>query len=483
MSCAARRSTERSSTRGSYSGRLGTGGFYFTPRTERWRLAAFEAGCFDARRVQSQDEDIRALERAVSETPTDGQARVRLAHALGRKGRRDDAIRALDLASFPDDGFLGARALADELWRAELSALELAKVITLRAGESLLAEPVVDRTGRFVAFLAWDPNASALRLHDTVTGRELDIPWRPDPSHGFEGRNGHDALLVFTNRAFYAVNEAGTVLEVSCTGANLEEVRTPLPDSRIASFSPEGNLVFDRGPGSISGVSSWPSRRPVITREQLPGWGFDAVSWSEQLLTTAMPAGNEGLQIFQLTGFDGMERALLGPHRTLESLGAGLMIARQRELSIHDLRSGLEIEIAPRSWFGEGPPHDVEWTPSLSSDERTLRLSVRRVPRCITLDRANGRLLGDEYVRSWFAKSGDNELPARWHPHTAALFVRPAGGREALVQLPGAPLLELAEKDHAGPWSGDGHTLVVESELAADRIELWRTPTGRARFN
>ncbi len=494
MSWAARRSTERSSTRGSYSGRLGTGGFYFTPRTERWRLAALEAGCFDARRVPSQDEDIRALERAVSETPTDGQARVRLAHALGRKGRRDDAIRALDLASFPDDGFLEARALADELWRAELSALELAKVITLPAGESVIPGPVLDPTGRFVAFLASrEPDVRTLRFCDTLTERELDVPWgwhegvqeAPDPFNESEWR-GPIPLLVFTDRAFFAVNEVGTVLEVSWGGANLETVNTRPPGFMIDEFSPEGDLVLARGPGSTRGVHLWPSRRPVITRERIPGWAFDGVCWSEQLLITAMPAGNDGLQIFQLTGFDGMERALLGPNRTLESLGAGMMMAweHERELSVHDLRSGREIEIAPRSWFRDSPPRDVGWPPSLASDERTLRLTVRNVPRCVTLDRAKGCLTGNEDIRSWFMTPGRTQMPPSWHPHTAALFVGPLGEKDVLVQLPAERIFEIPAEKHAGRWSGDGHTVVVTAPTRrANRIELWRTPTGRARFS
>jgi hypothetical protein len=441
--------------------------------------------------VQSQDEDIRALERAVSATPTDGQARVRLAHALGRKGRRDDAIKSLGLASFPDAGFLEARALADEFWAVELSALELATMITLPAREFLLPGPVVDRTGRFVAFTAWrEADTSVFHLHDTLTGKDVSVPWswrggRPSsPPSCLSDHRG--PVFAFTDRAFYASNWVGTILEVDLGDANLEAVKTPLPEVGIDSLSPEGDLFFARGRlphdrGSQSGIYEWPSGRAVITRECVPGWGFDAVSWSERSLITSMPAGNDGLQIFQLTGFDGLERALLGPNHALESLGAGLLIARRQELAVHDLRSDKEIEVVPRSSL-RGLPNEVRWA-SLSSDERTLGLSFRDEPRCLTLDRTKGCLVGDEDVRSWFMKPEDNQTPGGWHPHTAALFVRAEGGREALVQLPGKRLLELPTEGRAGQWSGDGHTLLVDSVRSPGRLEVWRTPTGRARLS
>lgn len=111
------------------------------------------------------DRAIRLLERGVAAAPGDGPARLELAHALGRAGRRREAISRLDLASMPDESFDEGKRLGDELWRLELERLTRVQLVRVPLDHSVVVEP----SGRLAA---WE-DRDGLKIVSLESGRLL----------------------------------------------------------------------------------------------------------------------------------------------------------------------------------------------------------------------------------------------------------------------------------------------------------------------
>lgn len=390
-------------------------------------------------------ETLRELERALTESPTDGGARLRLAQALARAGRRREALDRLDLALVRDSWFGAAKTLSDELWQEQLARLErVHEFPTIRPFEARL-----DGTGEW---LGWTDASGAVRVGSLASGRVV-----------FEGRGW--ISCVARNR-FFGGNGASesTLLECESGGVRSRTLDWKEPKHLLAC-SPEGARVAaqtTRDGAPVVGIYETASLEPLF--EETSGVSLSSdVDWEHEILEL------RGAATTELRRFDGevLETHPV-PGVATRLLGRGLVSeVRQRQ--------GVRLRSLVRGWrlpLGEPGTGRIE----LARDGRGVRFLTSKGPRRVDVDLDTGALLSD-----------GGETPGKpeadgfsaFHPSTDALFVttsklsdplvlRTFDGRE-LLRLPTAPRPLVK-----GCWTADGHGLVV--------LDLGSGRTGEARF-
>lgn len=401
---------------------------------------------------QSEDAALRTLERAARESPTDGGARLRLARAHVRLGQRRDALAALDLPTLPWERFAEARALADELWEAELASLEC--VASLAIDDFNLWW---DREGRFVA---WVQDSGELGIQDVVAAR----PVAPTPP--IQAR-----VITFSDsRLFLQHPSGGRVEELALDGGARTVAAGRLPsglDLRGVSRQGDRLHVWHRDtpedPG-FSRILAWPSLEPV--GDDLPA--VVDLFWDARHVVF-LGRDDAGRYATLARPVDG------GPSRTLSAaqwthceLGPAVV---KPGLRLIDLAAGRDVTVVPRD--------DREWAPpfgsvSLSSDRRGVRFSREgRVAR-IDVDLAAGTVLTppEEAARRADPLPAASAVARGWHPH-ADVFAE----TRALKTLDGRTLRSFPSTSQTMGWSREGDSLYVRTRTQAGfRSEIWRAP-------
>jgi hypothetical protein len=410
------------------------------------------------------DESIRSLEHALAASPADASARLRLASALAHAGRRGEALSVLDLDRVDAGAFAAARALADELWAAELSRLEPA--VELRHGLDLRldsASPLPDLSGELVL---WDGEVGRIVVTSLETGENV-----------FEGagtiRRFH--TRPFRGGFFFLDRARQAVRRLAWRAGRIEETQVAVEvDVDDVEPSPSGDLVVlttglsdlrrwhweddEPCPTPHQTAHRWPSLEPLVSVE-----GYDQeIDWDVGAFLDRT-GRSQGRTVRPLDGSAPWEIPC-DAGVSLSPLGRGVCVDYVRH-SLVGVRRGWRVDALRR---GPGSSSDIDGPLSLSEDGRGVRVIEGGFPIRLDLDVGTGEVLGTRRGR-------EKGTTGTWHPR-ADVFVehRFQHMKAAAVRGFEGRLLELPAAAQGVKWVLGGRGLIVIGGSDAARYELWR---------
>ena len=313
---------------------------------------------------------------------------------------------------------------------------------------------------------------------NTITREQLE-------TEGTAGDLPYDTVH-FSNDACYAFPGGSSLIRIA--------LRSPL-EAELAAFeglllgvSPDGGRLYLAGLERW-GVFGWPGLTPIFVRPRtLPGLNREVgegacVSWEPERIV--VDAGER----YDVLDFDGKVQGSFERPAPFSAwpLGGGLIANTAGELTLHHLGTGARLEIYPR---GSLPVPRFPHRLARSSDGRSLHVLLGGVARRLSYEfdspgspaPARGHVSPDLATRLPWVQAVDRLVDgarAIWHPEAGALALHLSGDVE-LRSLHGT-LLRLTGVRPRG-WSSDGHALLVDRWTeTGSRLEVWRTPAGRAR--
>lgn len=391
------------------------------------------------------DLPLQELERSLRAAPEDAALRLRLAAALGRSGRRGEALGHLGLDRFPDEAFAEGRRLANELWQGELRSLERALAVP---GTHDVSEIRMDPAGELVA---WRTGARRLRIADLRKGEVLRV----------EVADLVGGLHVIRGRVFW--DREG---ELASVAPGEDPVRVaPGGRVRLLDVAPSGDRVLVQDERR-EGVYEWPSMRPLVER---PCRMFPpAVDWE----SGSVFVQGHGARV-DVVALDGRPLGALelGGRGVPAPLGRGVVAQLSPSLALHGVRGRWSLPLVEVKRGGRSG----HARPSLSSDGRGVRLLLADVPVRFEVDLERG-VLREPPGHAKHLERSSTRSDGIWHPH-ADVVAQWRSPFWQLCELGGAPILHLPANAYPVAWTADGRGLLVNRYAGGENrvfVELWR---------
>jgi hypothetical protein len=399
------------------------------------------------------DESIRSLERALAAEPSSGVARVQLARALVRAGRGREALARLDLATIDEGSFTAARALADDLWRDELSGLVRAAVIPAGRGPHHGESAVVVTPSGLVGWYSDWAMGGGFAVADLATARVIHSEPRHRSLRQIATRD-----RVFSDEA--PIEGGARIVSVDRSGAHVVDLP---PGGRFYDVDPAGERVLVLHDDALR-IHEWPSFRVLHERPRAGA----LIDWEESVLLV-----NDAKDERWFVPLGGGEPAPIPSERAdylFHRLARGVFAATGRGLRLYTWPGRHVIKLLPAA------PESVP-QPSLAADRRIVRIVLGGKPRRFEVDLERGEVVSTPPNVEKLARS--NAETGHWHPHTDAVWRYRKDRLEELATPEHRRVLILPAGVWPRAWSPDGHTLVCVSTLDSGErnVEIWRSST------